>query len=60
MNEDLEAKVAWLEHQLAELDTVVRAAYARIDALETDLRRLREERATDQEGPPDWEVPPHY
>lgn len=58
-NEELEAKVAWLEHQLGELDQVVRTAYARIDALEAELRQLREHVGAGEE-PEKWEVPPHY
>lgn len=59
--EALEEKVAWLEHQLAELDHVLRAAFARMDALERDLDGVKAERSAPEDGPADpWEPPPHY
>lgn len=68
--EDLQVKIAYLEHHLAELDGVLRALYAQVDQLTTDVHRLREERRnerTDQESVTvgegaslPHEPPPHY
>jgi uncharacterized coiled-coil protein SlyX len=63
--EDAEVKIAFLEHQLAELDGVVRELFARLARAEDELRRLTEKRTAEEESanedpPPHWEKPPHY
>lgn len=56
----MEERVAWLEFRLAETQELLDAACRRVDGLEAEVKRLREETAGPAEDPPDWEVPPHY
>jgi uncharacterized coiled-coil protein SlyX len=59
--EDIEVKVAFLEHLVADLDDLVRRQHARIDDLERDLRELRGEvGAAAVRGGPEDERPPHH
>lgn len=59
--EDLEVKVAFLEHHLAELDGVLRVQADRIAALQAELVALREDRSwTSARGGLAEEVPPHH
>lgn len=59
--EDLEVKVAFLEHHLAELDAVLRTQADRIATLQAELVALREERTwTAARGGLAEEVPPHH
>lgn len=62
--EDLEVKVAYLEHQLAELDGLVRELYAANAELRRELGGLKEEREegslTFGEGGAGFDKPPHY
>lgn len=59
--EDLEVKVAFLEHHLAELDAVLRTQADRIVALQAELVALRDERSwTSARGGLAEEVPPHH
>lgn len=57
--EALEVKVAFQEHTIAQLDEVVRELADRLQALDEQLRSLREEWNNNQPGPID-EKPPHY
>ena len=57
----LEERSAWLEHRLTEVEEMLRGAFARVDALEAEVARLKEAQAQDPAEPgADWEVPPHY
>jgi uncharacterized coiled-coil protein SlyX len=59
--EDIEVKLSFLEHLVAELDDLVRRQHARIDDLERDLRELRGEvGAAAVRGGPEEERPPHH
>jgi uncharacterized coiled-coil protein SlyX len=59
--EDLEVKVAFLEHHVSELDGVIRQLMDRLETAERQIRELKEERATASVlGSPDEEVPPHH
>lgn len=55
---ELEVRVAYQDKLLADLDEVVRSFAARVEALEREVRELKETAAT-QVGPAD-ETPPHY
>jgi uncharacterized coiled-coil protein SlyX len=59
--EDLEVKVAFLEHHLAELDVVLRAQADRLGVLQAELVAIRDERqwAATRGGLAE-EVPPHH
>lgn len=55
---DLEVRLAYQDRQVAALDDVVRTLFTRLEAVEKELRELRE-------GPPPpvgpaTEQPPHY
>ena len=55
---DLEVRLAYQDHTLAALDGVVRALFTRLEAVEAELRELRQGSA-----PPVGagnEPPPHY
>ncbi len=58
---DLEVRIAYQDRLIADLDEVVRAFTARIEALERDLAELRQTilNPPEQIGPAD-EPPPHY
>lgn len=57
--EDLEIKVAFQEHTIAELDGVIQQLAKDIERLARQLRELQEEHAASRE-PPINEKPPHY
>ena len=55
---ELEVKVAFQEHQLAELDDVIRQLRDQLDTLTREVSELREQMPeTDEEK---WQKPPHY
>lgn len=56
---DLEVKLAFQEHTIAELDDVLRALVDRVEALERELEAVREEHRNAQ-APFVNEKPPHY
>jgi len=59
--EELEVKVAFVEHHLAQLDELVRGCVDALDGLQREIRELREERSTASErGGLLDEVPPHH
>lgn len=60
--EELEVRYAFQQDELRQLDEVIREQSARIDALEGEVRSLREqvEREGPPEAPPEEQVPPHY
>jgi uncharacterized coiled-coil protein SlyX len=62
--EELETKMAYLEHALGELSDVVFRQQREISALQGEIGQLRDrlEAAQAQEGPsdPKLERPPHY
>lgn len=61
--EALEVKVAYLEHQIAQLDELVRELFGTVDGLRDELRRVREERGEADDGDSFdlvAERPPHY
>jgi len=55
---DLEVRLAYQDRALRELDDVVRGLFARIEALETELRELRKAASATVET--SNEAPPHY
>ena len=55
---DLEVKVAFQEHLLAELDEVIRSMRAQIEELQREVRSLREQQELGPEDPD--QKPPHY
>lgn len=61
---DLEIKVAFLEHQLAELDGLVRELFAANADLRKELGAVKESKEegslTFGEGGPGFDKPPHY
>lgn len=60
---ELEVKIAYVENTVAELDTVVRSLGDRLDAMQRDLKTMREQLdEAQQDGPLNIkeEVPPHY
>jgi uncharacterized coiled-coil protein SlyX len=60
--EELEIRYAFQQDELRQLDEVVLEQAARIEALATELRSLREQvdRDASPEPPPEEQVPPHY
>jgi hypothetical protein len=55
----LEERTAWLERRLGEVEEMLGTAYARIEALEAEVKRQGETREEpEEEG--GWEIPPHY
>lgn len=62
--EDLEIKVAFLEHQLAELDGLVRELFAANADLRKELGAVQESKEegslTFGEGGAGFDKPPHY
>ena len=59
----IEARVAWLEKNLADLDEVVRALGDELRGMRADLTRLREAQEAGEgelSSGQKWEVPPHY
>jgi uncharacterized coiled-coil protein SlyX len=60
--DDVEARIAWLEKTVSELDEVVRALGDELRLMNRDLTQLREQRSADgEEGSGlKYEVPPHY
>jgi uncharacterized coiled-coil protein SlyX len=62
---ELEARVAWMERLISDLDGVVRDAHDRADRLEREVTELRESAQRGGQGlvaqsAPADEVPPHY
>jgi uncharacterized coiled-coil protein SlyX len=59
--EDLEVKLAFMEHHVAQLDELVRGCFARIDQLEAELSALRQQTsAASVRGSLVEELPPHH
>ncbi len=61
--EGVEARVAWLEKHLADLDAVVRELGDELQRMRVDLAQLQASQAGVGEGDPSgprYEVPPHY
>lgn len=62
--EELEVKAAYLEHQLGELDLLVRELFAANAELKRELSGFREARTTGDDGSLTFsdgvERPPHY
>lgn len=58
--EDLEVKVAYLEHQLAELDGLVRELFSAHAEQRKELEALRERPEDSLTIGPGIERPPHY
>ncbi len=56
---DLEARVAYQDNLLADLDEVLRAFCQRVERLERHITELRDSFAAPEFGPGD-EKPPHY
>lgn len=56
---ELEVKVAFQEHTIAQLDEELRKTIERLDDLELRLKEVVAEQQKSQEGPID-EKPPHY
>ncbi len=60
---ELEAKLAWLENYVTQLDEVVRGLAEDVVALQREVKDLREGRASAEEPDEDspmYEKPPHY
>jgi uncharacterized coiled-coil protein SlyX len=57
--EDLEVKVAFQEHTIAQLDEELRKTIDRLEKLERRVEELVAEHASSVDGPID-EKPPHY
>ena len=57
--EQLEVKVAFQEHTIAQLDEVIQQALARVDELQRRLHELQAEHAASLPAPLN-ERPPHY
>lgn len=61
---ELEVRATFQDRTVSDLDEVVRAFTARIEALERELKALKETVATllgpGEEVPPADETPPHY
>lgn len=57
--EDLEARMAWYEKQLAELDGVVRELFVEVGRLRREMDALVEERQPETPSG-GHEPPPHY
>lgn len=57
--DDVEFKLAFMEHRLDELDDVVRGLSETVDALVREVKRLRQV-AEPSELPPGNVKPPHY
>jgi uncharacterized coiled-coil protein SlyX len=59
---DLEARLAWTERQLSELDGVVRELYDEVLRLRREVEGLRQDGQSGglTEGVPGHEPPPHY
>ena len=60
--EQLEEKVAWLEHSLLELDGVVRSLQAEILGLRREVAEVQVRQQAEPQDPEGrtYEVPPHY
>ncbi len=59
----VEARVAWLEKNLSDLDEVVRALGDDLRLMRAELERMREAQTAagdDLSSGQKWEVPPHY
>ena len=57
---DLEAKLAFVENHVAELDSVIQENRAKIEELEQVIRSLRDQIGTGIEDADGAEPPPHY
>ena len=58
---DLEVKIAFVEHHVAQLDELVRKVAGRLDEMQAELASLREQLAEASKlGSPEEEVPPHH
>lgn len=56
--EDIEIKLAFQEHTIAQLDEVVQDLRAEVDTLRREVRELREQQDLGEEDPD--QRPPHY
>ncbi len=57
---EVEVKLAFLEHTVAELDEVVRETREALDRALRELGTLREQLGPPGKSSPEDEVPPHY
>lgn len=59
---ELETRIAWMEHSLAELDKVVGALHDQVDALRKDMGQVRGALAREiqRSANPADEKPPHW
>ena len=59
---DLEIKLAYLEDANQALDELVRQLFNRVDRLDVEVKRIKEERdgGWRESVPPPGEKPPHY
>ena len=57
---NLEAKLAFIENHVAELDSVIQENRAKFDELEQVIRSLRDQIGTGIEDADGTEPPPHY
>lgn len=57
---DLEIRIAYQDRTVVALDEIVRGLHARVEALEAELRELRQSSAAAQTIGPANEPPPHY
>ena len=58
-----EEKLAWLEHHVMELDSVIQELHTQMAGMRKELLRLQEQQAKAPdpvEAPMQYEVPPHY
>ena len=57
---ELESKIAFLEHLLDQLNTVVTTQQNQLDAMGKEVVRLREQLDSPSDSMPESERPPHY
>ena len=57
---ELESRIAFLEHLLDQLNTVVTRQQAQLDSQTKSLTRLREQLDSPTDKMPENEKPPHY
>ena len=60
--DSLETRFAFQEDLVQQLDDVIRSQADQIDRLEREVLKIRTEltHETEQEAPPEEQVPPHY